>query len=104
MARFFYLSRADFGKGRRAGARHEKRPLPRALQTSADFWHHTGCRSAVLVNKEDVARFRREVEAAANLNRPNLIPIHEVGNHGGQHYFRMKLIEGGTLCDQMEPL
>ncbi|MEM9347169.1 MAG: WD40 repeat domain-containing serine/threonine protein kinase [Planctomycetota bacterium] len=42
-------------------------------------------------------RFRVEVEAAAGLNHPNIMPLYEIGRHGSYDYFSMPLMSGGTL-------
>jgi serine/threonine protein kinase/N-acetylneuraminic acid mutarotase len=50
-----------------------------------------------LASPADVQRFLAEAEAAADLQHPNIVAIHEVGQYEGQHYFSMAFVEGENL-------
>ncbi len=83
------IGRGGMGVIYRARQRHSRRivALKRVLSYHAD-------------SRETLARFRREAEAAASLDHPNVLPIYEVSEgEDGLPFFSMKFAPGGSLLD-----
>jgi eukaryotic-like serine/threonine-protein kinase len=54
-----------------------------------------------LADEGAVRRFYTEAEATANLDHPGIVPVYEVGQHQGQHYFSMGFVEGQSLSQRL---
>src|SRR6478752_7653082 len=81
------IGRGGMGVIYRARQRHSRRivALKRIVSYHAD-------------SRETLERFRREAEAAASLDHPNILPIYEVGQgEDGLPFFSMKYATGGSL-------
>lgn len=50
-----------------------------------------------LASREQVQRFQAEAEAAARLSHQGIVPVYEVGEHNGLHFFSMGLVDGADL-------
>jgi serine/threonine protein kinase/tetratricopeptide (TPR) repeat protein len=83
------IGRGGIGVIYRARQRHSRRivALKRILSFHAD-------------SQETLTRFRREAQAAASLDHPNILPIYEVGeSKEGLPFFSMKFAGGGSLLE-----
>src|SRR5215467_11685521 len=88
------IGRGGMGVIYRARQRHSRRivALKRILSYHAD-------------SQDTLMRFRREAQAAANLDHPNILPIYEVSeSHEGLPFFSMKFAGGGSLLESASAL
>jgi serine/threonine protein kinase/WD40 repeat protein len=51
--------------------------------------------------KQIAQRFKSEAIAAAVLQHPNIVAVHEVGVHDGHHFFSMDYVEGQNLAERV---
>jgi tetratricopeptide (TPR) repeat protein/tRNA A-37 threonylcarbamoyl transferase component Bud32 len=58
-------------------------------------------KSGRFADAANVERFCTEAKAAANLQHSHIVAVHEIGQHGGQHFFSMDFIEGNTLAQMV---
>src|SRR5690349_25030246 len=52
-------------------------------------------------DKDRLARFEQEAQAAGSLNHPNILTIHQIDTHDGAPYIVSELLEGETLRERM---
>ena len=83
------IGRGGMGVIYRARQRHSRRIV--ALKRVSS--HHAD-------SQDTLMRFRREAQAAANLDHPNILPIYEVSeSQDGLPFFSMKFAGGGSLLE-----
>ncbi len=54
-------------------------------------------RDDALAGPDQLARFRREAEALAQLQHAHIVHIHDIGEHDGRPYFALEFVDGGSL-------
>ena len=57
---------------------------------------------ASMLDRKQILRFQNEARAAAQLQHPNIVPIHGVGSDQGVHFYAMQLINGQSLRQVLE--
>ncbi len=78
------------------GTVYEARLVGTSLRVALKVLQHAEAEGA-----EATRRLREEVENTASLRHPNIVPIYHVGEHAGQPYYTMELIESGSLEQQL---
>jgi serine/threonine protein kinase len=86
---------APLGKGG-MGEVYRARDVRLGREVALKVLPETGANDA-----ETLARFEREARAVAALNHPNILSIHDTGEHRGVPYAVTELLEGETLSDRL---
>lgn len=55
-----------------------------------------------LISPADLERFRAEAQSMARLKHPNIVTVHETGEHNGRPFFKMELVEGKSLSERVK--
>src|SRR5580698_2173327 len=58
--------------------------------------------SSLAADADRLRRFEQEARAAAALNHPNILAVHQMGTHEGAPYLVSELLEGETLREQIK--
>ncbi len=58
-------------------------------------------RSDLAANPTALKRFEAEAQAVARLNHPNIVHIHQIGEHDGLRYMALEYVEGRNLRDHL---
>ena len=60
--------------------------------------------STLATDPDRLRRFEQEARAAAALNHPNILAVHDIGTHDARPYIVSELLEGGTLRERIAPV
>jgi hypothetical protein len=85
------LGRGGMGVVYQAQQRSLKRLVALKMMLAAEY-----------AGEQELLRFRRETEAVARLQYPNIVQIYEVGHHQGNPFFSMEYVLGGSLADKLD--
>ena len=89
------LGRGAFGAVYVGSQTHFKRPVAVKIL-------HLGSLPSEAVRSWFIEHFRREPRIIASLNHPHIVQVLDWGEDGGDLWYAMELLEGGTLADRIQ--